>query len=635
MPNVIEDMLQLVNTAAGVAVNVPTAAGVKVASGVTLADKLAELDAALVGLTNRTALATQTRPGLVKGSATVKIGADGSVNVVGGTGESGGGATVVSPPLVHVPPQVGIGFPFDITLHAGPVLLPGASVTDFVLTISVGNATGEPVCVPASNGAGMYTATVQTAENALLTIAAAAMDSLENISDKTIISVQLVISPIAPAVILSPAENEQNVALQPTIILAPMQVHGEEDSAQYVQVQIAADEAFTQLIFDTGETFAATTTIVPTARLHRASLHFSRARWTTARNGTGPWSAVRTFHTESTILIRCCQVADGITGQTWQRIDVSGKALAVSPNVSAHPTYAGMVERVIDGQYMIGIPKCFVSRETLTTGAFTGKDARGLSDMALPGYEIHPAFLAHSDDTVDDMIWIGKYQACDTGSSMAGSLPGVMPLRNLSFDDARRRCTNRNVGGVAGFHMWNIHEISLIQLMMLLEYGGTDMQSLIGRGNVDSNTSQSVDSATVSTASWRGLTGLWGNLLQMCDGIRSIGGGKTVKLDMGKGFVNTTIQAKNADAGYNRMYNGRGDGWNADHLFVGDMNHTAEITAAAYPDMQSIFCNSNQDHCCGVGGSKHTGSNGGLFLINMAFPSGWADDQLGSRIAKR
>lgn len=50
--------------------------------------------------------------------------------------------------------------------------------------------------------------------------------------------------------------------------------------------------------------------------------------------------------------------------------------------------------------------------------------------------------------------------------------------------------------------------------MMLIEFAGTDMQTLVGRGHVDNSPSgvQNVDHANVLQASWRGLTGIWGNI---------------------------------------------------------------------------------------------------------------------------
>ncbi|MEG2005806.1 MAG: hypothetical protein RR014_07210, partial [Bilophila sp.] len=170
-----------------------------------------------------------------------------------------------------------------------------------------------------------------------------------------------------------------------------------------------------------------------TVALSRDTKHFARAMWTGVVFGAGPWSEVRSFTTLPALIIRACQNAEGVPGKTWQRIDVAGNALTVNPAFDTHPIYAGIVEQVIDGQRMIGFPKCFVSRETLATGAFVGKDARGLSDVALPGYEVHPAFLTHNDTTADDRLWIGKYQACDDGGNKAGSKPGTTPLVSIDF----------------------------------------------------------------------------------------------------------------------------------------------------------------------------------------------------------
>ncbi|WP_248431483.1 hypothetical protein, partial [Escherichia coli] len=80
------------------------------------------------------------------------------------------------------------------------------------------------------------------------------------------------------------------------------------------------------------------------------------------------------------------------------------------------------------------------------------------------------------------------------------------------FPTMQTRATNRNTGGVTGFGLWNIYQLSAIQTLALIEIGGSDSQTLVGQGHVSGSSALAVDNATVAQASWRGIVGLWGNV---------------------------------------------------------------------------------------------------------------------------
>ena len=411
-----------------------------------------------------------------------------------------------------------------------------------------------------------------------------------------------------------------------------------EAKALLTGLQVATDAEFMDIVFDTGESYTASTSVPVTVELERNRQHFVRAKYTGNAFNAGNWCAPHPFTTQSANVVRVCQPTEGVAGRTWPRIDLACNVVQGNPNFNAHPTYAGIVEQLIDNQYMVGFPKCFVSREVLATGQYVGKDCRSLSDVALPGYDMHPAFLAKDGTTAQDMIWLGKYQSSADGSTKAASVPGATPLVSIDFPTMQTRCTARNTGGVSGFHLWNIHELSLVQLMMVLEFAGTDMQELVGRGHVDNTPSgvQTVDHANVLQASWRGLTGIWGNIWQMVDGIR---GGKNTnkfRLDMGKGFVDTTIATCNTSLNPDKMLNISGTGWSTKHLFVGDPDTKADsLDVAAYPNTQWHYANNTSYELVAfAGGHFGNASAAGLFYLYIYYYPTNYDSNLGGRLAK-
>ena len=539
----------------------------------------------------------------------------------------------LSAPVITLSSQVAIGFAAEVVLQDGEVGL--CNTREYVF--SVAGAT--PVAVTASGGRGTTFFTPVGAAGDTVQVSAYAVDILGNTSRIAEAMSTLVDVAIAPGAVLSPALGEQNVSTTPVITLSPMYIIGNvEDVAQYVHVQIAAVDDLATMLFDTGETYAAATSIPVTTELPRNARLCVRAKWRGTTFDAGSFGAWQEFTTLSAQVLRVCQSADGAVGQSWQRIDVAGDALPVSPTFTTHPVYAGIVENVIDGQRMVRFPKCFVSRETLSKGAFVGKDARGVSDIALPGYELHPAFLAKDGVTALDELWIGKYQASADGSAKAASKSGVSPLVSIDFPTMQTRCTARNTGGVAGFHLWNVHEWSLVQLLMLIEYAGTDMQTLVGRGHVDNSPSgvQAVDHATVLQASWRGLTGIWGNIYQMCDGFRGGQNTGVMRLDMGKGFKDTTISACNTSFNPNKMLYASGEGWDATHLFIGDYaNKTSSTDTAAYPDTQWFYANDNSyEKVLYVGGYCINAAAAGLFFANVSYNTASNNGSIGGRLAK-
>lgn len=529
-----------------------------------------------------------------------------------------------SAPSIVAPDQVVAGRDASIQLVGD------AKTTQFVVTVD-----GEETVIEAPGGRGTFTLSPSAAGDIAMSVVAKDADG--NASEavtKTISAAQI---NIEPPQITSPVFGEGHINPAASFTVSDM-VSDIEDTATGMQLQIAKDAAFTDIVHD--ETVEGNPVNLSEGVLEGGSIYYVRSRWIGATAGEGPWSAGVEFNTIEAASVSAggpiiaCQVTTGIEGRTWQRLDTSYNALTTDPDFANHPVYAGIVEQVIDGQDMIRFPKCFVKREVIATGEFVGKDCRAVSDVALPGYEIHPAFLAMDGKTALDQIWIAKYhiggETDDDGVNRPTSKLLQYKIGGKNLEQWREYAGLRNREGIAGFHLWNIHEWSLIQLLCLLEIGGTDVQTLIA--NVTSNetyTGRGVD----LEATWRGICGLWGTDT-MCDGLTcNTLGTSHMEIDMGSGYIDTNISISEFNGfGPDATLNQNGEGWSISHLFIGDPATKANPAInGAYSDSQRLDF-STQSYCR-VGGNFNAFT--GLFSIYLGlnvYTSG--SSTIRSRLAK-
>lgn len=173
--------------------------------------------------------------------------------------------------------------------------------------------------------------------------------------------------------------------------------------------------------------------------------------------------------------------------------------LAVDGTINAVYGDAEYKEDGTNGRVMVQIPKFWVKSEETVANKYRW----WISDHAVTGFEVHPAFkqrvggsVASPTGTVADYIYISAYEADgydDTGTFKAHSRSGVQPMTgevsytdmpnagHLDIEEARTYC--ENVG--TGWGMLNIWSLSALQLLFMIEYGNTDSQSGPGRGIVD------------------------------------------------------------------------------------------------------------------------------------------------------
>ena len=312
----------------------------------------------------------------------------------------------------------------------------------------------------------------------------------------------------------------------------------------------------------------------------------------------------------------------------WQRIDADGNAIDVAAGeFDAHPVYAGIQDETIDGQQMVRVPAFYYRAGRVATGEFAGKKALWISDEPAEGFALHPAFVGARVEL--DQFWVGKYQATPDGDKM-GAQPGLMPLANIDFTAMQQAAAARNEGGVSGFGLWSIYHLGAIQALALIELGTPDAKSILGNGCVNGNGVRPVDDETVTQAAWRGITGLWGNVWQMVDGLQTDEERRYRIWDAegGKSYVSTGVKAP-ASGWAHRRATRQGEGFDLGAVFVAKKTRE-DRDDSAFGNYFWAWENAVAYH----GGGWANGANAGLFCLYVDTDVSYSYTILGGRLAK-
>ena len=409
---------------------------------------------------------------------------------------------------------------------------------------------------------------------------------------------------------------------------------------------------------ETGETTAANIEEETAAReaadaAHEASTNAHAALFT--HLATGSLSPV----------IGICLAEEGGGAGSWCRVDKDG--LPVTPPKSYfdhHPTYKAIRRVLVDGQMMQEHTKFYYKAGEIASGPLAGKRARWISPEPLEGFKVFPSFMKDGQEI--DHWYCGTYQAIDTtptaeqAAKVLGSRPGKQPFTNVDFPTMQAMAARRNTGGVTGFAMWDIYQVAEIQLLYLLEYADGDSQRAIGPGWVDgqwrvvNNVAQfdakCVDDPTVALASWRGHVGLWGNVWQMVDGLKTRDSDKHImiyKNDGSRTWVDTGIVAPErakfgtsyAHAWPVNFRHQSGEGFDLADIFYPETLSTAgeDGSGGSVPDAywgwQPDY-GAGQDRVCYLGALWNDGGLAGLFACHLNCPTSSANVDIGCRLAR-
>ncbi len=327
-----------------------------------------------------------------------------------------------------------------------------------------------------------------------------------------------------------------------------------------------------------------------------------------------------------------------VTGGTWAYIDKNGEPVTPTTDYfNTHPVWSGIQDVAIEGQAMVKIPKFYVKRAAISGGQYDGKEAWWISDKPAAGFHIHPAFRDAGEDI--DQVYIGKYQANYNVSKLV-STPGVMPSTGYSLTEVQLAAKEHNTSGITGFMLWSVYHLAAVQWLYLVENATMDSQTKTGMGKVGEGTRpDDVDAAEVAEATYRGIVGLWGNVLQWIDGLKTVACKVHIWDNDGKQeWINTEQSPEILN---NYMYpltflENEGSGYNLADVFVGKTGATTSSNANT-PDHQYWYGDSSgfpQDGFPLAGGTLGWLKNAGLWGIQGAKSASVKYNYYGSRLAK-
>ena len=434
--------------------------------------------------------------------------------------------------------------------------------------------------------------------------------------------------------VTTPTNGQTEIPEQPTLQSSAFATTGGADTHASSQWQIRlAGGTWAAPLHDSGaSTTNKTSYTVPAGVLVAGQTQYvMRVRHTGTSLGASEWSSDIAFTTKqqfAQIIGIVCTATGGGAG-TWQRVDVNFAAITTTAaTFNNHPTYAGVVAQTVDGQAMMKVPKYYLKTGTVPSGTYAGKRYWMVSDQPVSGFSVHPAFMNAGAQI--DQFWVGKYQGTNDGGTKLGSAAGVTPLVSIDFPTMQARANARNTGGVTGFGLWNIYQLSAIQTLALIEMGGADSQTLIGQGHVSGSSALATDNATVAQATWRGIVGLWGNVWQMVDGLQTDASSKYKIWDKNgnKTYQTTSLTAPSSDYPVT-MATATGTDYDLATVFAAE---TTNATAGngTYGDYfwQSANCVAHH------GGHWGYGANAGLFYLGVHGAASYSYPYLGGRLAK-
>ena len=233
----------------------------------------------------------------------------------------------------------------------------------------------------------------------------------------------------------------------------------------------------------------------------------------------------------------------------WARTDDSvGKTATASVGTIAGSSdfnncypWSGIVRETLStGDVMVKIPKFWYRRYRSGNVEYLK-----IADKATSGFTLHPAF--NRSGVAKDYIYVGAYKTASGNKSASGVSPLVRQTRATMRSNAKAKGT--------GWGIIDIAVLSAIQMLILVEFADNNVQSVIGRGYCDGNSS-ALSTGTCNNVSgltgrpagtdgkvdvvWRGIEGLWGNVWEWVDGVNWNGGTYYVCNDPSKYADDTT-----------------------------------------------------------------------------------------------
>ena len=247
----------------------------------------------------------------------------------------------------------------------------------------------------------------------------------------------------------------------------------------------------------------------------------------------------------------------------------------MSIDFSTRPPYCNIKSVTIDGNDCVFIPAFWYKVHTPTSGAYAGQKIWSVSEKAIDGYTLHPAFMHNG--VVQSGFYFSAYEAYNN-SSKAGSASGKTPWLSISMVNAKTACTA--VGSL--WHLQTIYERHAIAMLMLTELGTSDVQSAIGSGNT--NSSAAVTTGR-SNAVWRGIHEFWGNVDEWFDGFYIYSDKIRIFNTSGDGtYVDIAKNVYVESSGFAKVMEDKGTGYDLNSVFI----PADATTTTQFPDLAVI-----------------------------------------------
>ncbi|MGL4452261.1 MAG: hypothetical protein ACRCTZ_13845, partial [Sarcina sp.] len=362
--------------------------------------------------------------------------------------------------------------------------------------------------------------------------------------------------------------------------------------------------------------------------------------------------------------------------------DAVGKTLDDFYNIFP---WASIKRQVIDGQYMVRIPKFYYKRVATTTedipqspdGNEIGKQLIVWEDWISPtpqdGYFVHPAFIRNGK--IQDYFWIGAFegsiqkadgtylmndeQTADFNTDKLSSIVGAKPCsgltQQLTIENSRKLANNRSSGSNFSWQQQDFTMVSAIQMLIVISTGSYNCQSSIGQGVV-SITDIPTDNCAIPTGAtlsmgircgsadnmndgkhsvnFFGIENFWGNIWKFVDGINIEGktlnqgwisnDDYTVNTSTNKTNLGFTIGKKNgyiSKIGYNS---------DVDFCFIPSGEDGGKIISADYFYQNASY---NGFLIARLGGYWNDGSYAGCFYWSAHIAASFRNRSIGARLA--
>jgi hypothetical protein len=285
-----------------------------------------------------------------------------------------------------------------------------------------------------------------------------------------------------------------------------------------------------------------------------------------------------------------------------------------------HPVFGNIEDVIVDGQYMVNVPKFYYKRGI----ASNGDAAWWISDTPYTGFTVMPAFVLDGSEV--DSFQYGKYQASESGGKLQ-SVPRVLPEVSTTLTDFISLAEARNTGDVAGFRLHHYDMWLAIQWLYLIENATMDSQTATGDGRVNEISAANVDAADVAQATYRGIVGLWGNVHQWMDGVRTLNDVIERRAYSGTWSGTGESVPNSGDGHYPITFRATGD-----EQFVADAYSGSNDTTATTPDYNR-WRNAGEYYPV-VGGTWGDAAVAGLWLVYCYYAASASANIIGTRLAR-